>query len=80
MKRIVPFSEMRWPMLLLVSLAGGSAPVGAHERIGEPDSLRVELNPRDYAPLAVGNRWTYEHLIGMSCFSTPGTPGSPWTT
>ena len=49
-------------VLLLVFLAGYTADVAvAHHGIDEPDSLRLELNPLDYVPLAVGNRWTYEH-------------------
>ena len=26
-----------------------------------PDPIELELNPSDFLPLAVGNRWTYEH-------------------
>ena len=62
MKRIGALSGMRWRMLLLVFLAGYTADVAvADHEIDESNSLRFELNPLDYVPLAVGNRWTYEH-------------------
>ena len=50
---------MRWLMLSLMFLAYTTA-VTAHQ-IDESDALRLELNPYDYVPLAVGNRWTYDH-------------------
>ena len=62
MKRIGALNGMRWLMLLLVFLVGYTADVAvAHHENDGPDSLRFELNPLDYVPLAVGNRWTYEH-------------------
>lgn len=62
MKRIGALSRMRGLMLSLVFLAGYTADAAvAHHEIDESDSLRLELNPLDYVPLAVGNRWTYEH-------------------
>ena len=45
---------MRLPMFMLVFLVSYSAAVAVHE-IDEPDSLRLELDPHDYVPLAVGN-------------------------
>lgn len=58
MKRVDALSGMRSLVPLLVFLADVAV---AHHEIDEPDSLRLELNPLDYVPLAVGNRWTYEH-------------------
>lgn len=49
---------MRWLTLLLVFLAGYIAAVAAQET----DDAAIEINPRDYVPLEVGNRWTYEHI------------------
>lgn len=48
---------MRLFMLLLVFLAGYIAAGDAQET----DDV-VEINPLDYVPLEVGNRWTYEHF------------------
>ena len=45
-------------MLLLVFLAGYTAAGAAQET----DDAAIEINPLDYVPLAVGNRWTYEHV------------------
>ncbi len=61
---------MRLPMFMLVFLVSYSAVVAVHE-IDEPDSLRLELDPHDYVPLAVGNRWTYEHHYANDTY--PGT-------
>jgi len=61
MKRIGALNGMRRLILLLVLQAGYTDVVAARET-DEPDSLRLELTPHDYVPLAVGNRWTYEHL------------------
>ena len=62
MKRIGALRGMRSLVILMVLQAGYTADVAvAHHEIDEPDSLRLELNPLDYVPLAVGNRWTYEH-------------------
>ena len=61
---------MRLPMFMLVFLVSYSAAVTVHE-IDEPDSLRLELDPHDYVPLAVGNRWTYEHHYANDSY--PGT-------
>ena len=61
---------MRWPMLLLALQPGYTATAAAHE-IAEPDSVGgefIELNPPDYVPLAVGNRWTYEHHYWNSTY------------
>ncbi|MCE2448050.1 MAG: hypothetical protein J4F35_06595 [Candidatus Latescibacteria bacterium] len=44
-------------MLLLVFLAGYTA-AGDAQEIDDA----VEINPLDYVPLEVGNRWTYEHV------------------
>ena len=62
MKRIGALSGMRSLVILLVFQAGYTADVAvADHGIDGPDSLRFELNPLDYVPLAVGNRWTYKH-------------------
>ena len=70
---------MRLLMLLLVFLAGYPAAGAARET-----EDAIEINPLDYVPLEVGNRWTYEHLyinydyhIGEP-FAIPGyPPGDP---
>ena len=72
---------MRLLMLLLV-LAGYTAAGAAQET----DDATIEINPLDFVPLEVGNRWTYEHLywndegahsIGEP-FDIPGYPlGDP---
>lgn len=49
---------MRLLLLLLVFLAGYPAAGAARET--EEDA--IQINPLDYVPLEVGNRWTYEHL------------------
>ena len=73
MKRISALSGISWLMLVLVFLAGYTADVAvAHHEIDEHDSLRLELNPLDYVPLAVGNRWTYEHSYSNETY--------PWRT
>ena len=48
---------MRLLMLLLVFLAGYTAAGDAQET-----EDAVGINPLDYLPLEVGNRWTYEHI------------------
>ena len=48
---------MRLLMLLLVFLAGYTAVGDAQET-----DAAVEINPLDFVPLEVGNRWTYEHV------------------
>ena len=49
-------------MIALLLLILGLHASGTWGReIDEPDSLRLELNPHDYIPLAVGNSWTYDH-------------------
>ena len=66
-------------ILLLVFLAGYTAVGDAQET-----DDAIELNPLDFVPLAVGNRWTYGHLyinydyeIGEP-FAIPGyPPGHP---
>ena len=62
--------KMRWLMLLLVFQAGDTTALAAHEI--DDDSLRVELNPQDYVPLAVGNRWTYEHFYWNNSYGGGG--------
>ena len=71
---------MRLLMLLLVFLAGYTATVAAQET----DDAAIEINPLDYVPLAVGNRWTYEHVYQNYLdreeypFDIPGyPPGGP---
>ena len=49
---------MRLLMLLLVFQVGYTA-VGDAQEI---DDAAIEINPLDYVPLEVGNRWTYEHF------------------
>ena len=68
-------------VLLLVFLAGYTADVTAQET---DDAAPIELNPLDYVPLAVGNRWTYKHFYENYLhgtgepFDIPGyPPGSP---
>lgn len=48
---------MRLFMLLLVFLADYTVAGGAQET-----EDAVEVNPLDFVPLEVGNRWTYEHI------------------
>ena len=57
MKRIGALNGMRWLVLSLIFLTGYTAAVAAQET----DDTAIELNPLDYVPLEVGNRWTYEH-------------------
>ena len=68
-------------MVLLVFLAGYTV---AGDAQGQGTDDAIEINPLDYVPLAVGNRWTYEHIyinydyeIGEP-FAIPGyPPGHP---
>ena len=54
---------MRWLILLLVfEVVYSYSAAVADPEIGEADSFRLEIDPHDYLPLAVGNRWTYEHF------------------
>ncbi len=48
---------MRLLMLLLVVLAGYTVAGDAQET----DGAAIELNPLDFVPLEVGNRWVYRH-------------------
>ena len=48
---------MRLLMLLLVFLVGYTAAGVAQET-----DDAIEINPLDFVPLEVGNRWTYEHV------------------
>ena len=71
---------MRLLMLLLVFLAGYTAAGAAQET----DDAALEINPFDYLPLEVGNRWTYEHVYQNYLyeagypFDIPGYPsGDP---
>ena len=73
MKRIGALRGMRWMVSVLSFLAGYTVNVAvAHPEIDAPDSLRIELNPLEYVPLAVGNRWTYEHWYysGVTTFDS----------
>ncbi len=45
---------------LLALFFGYVAAVAEHE-MGEPDSFELGLNPSDFLPLEVGNRWTFTH-------------------
>ena len=63
MKRIGALSGMRGLMVVLVFQAGYNATVAAQE-----------INPLDFVPLAVGNRWTYEHLYWNGSYTDEG-PG-----
>lgn len=71
---------MRLLLLLLIFQVGDTAAGAARET--EEDA--IEINPLDFVPLEVGNRWTYEHLyfndahsIGEP-FDIPGYPlGDP---
>ena len=70
---------MRLLMLLLVFLAGYPAAGAARET-----DDAIEINPLDFVPLEVGNRWTYEHLYinyehwRGEPFAIPGyPPGDP---
>ena len=36
------------------------------------EPLKIELNPSDYVPLAVGNRWTYEHFYWNNSYPHGG--------
>ena len=65
--------RMRWLRLLLIFLAGHTAAMAIAEEIDEV-ATPIELNPHDYLPLAVGNRWTYEHYYFNESY--PG--GSGW--
>ena len=60
---------MRLLMLLLVFLAGYTTAVVAQET----EDAAIEINPLDYVPLAVGNRWTYEHFY-MNYLHGTGEP------
>ena len=61
MKRIGALSGMRGLMVVLVFQAGYNATVAAQE-----------INPLDFVPLAVGNRWTYEHLYWNGSYTDEG--------
>ena len=39
------------------------------------EPLKIELNPSDYVPLAVGNRWTYEHFYWNNSYPHGGWSG-----
>ena len=58
MKHISTLRGMWWHMLLLIFLA---AALNAQET-NDAAPIEIALNPLDYVPLAVGNRWTYEHF------------------
>ncbi len=71
---------MRLLILWLVFLVGYTAVGDAQET----DDVAIEINPLDYVALAVGNRWTYEHVYqnylykGEYLFDIPGyPPGDP---
>ncbi len=76
MKRIGALHGMRWLVLSLIFQTSYTAAVAAQET----DDTAIELNPLDYVPLAVGNRWTYghyyvNHLHGSGeFFDIPGYP------
>ena len=75
MKRIGTLSGMGWLVLSLGFQAGYTVDVAvAHHENDEPDSLRLELNPLDYVPLAVGNRWTYEHFYNNETYLSMVNP------
>ena len=57
MKRIGVLIGIRLLMLLLVFLTGCTT-AWAAQKIDNA----IEINPLDFVPLEVGNRWTYEHL------------------
>ena len=57
MKRIGTLHGLGWLVLSLIFQTSYTADVAAQET----DDTAIELNPLDYAPLEVGNRWTYEH-------------------
>ena len=44
-------------LMLLLGLAGYPAAGAAQET----DDAAIAINPLDFVPLEVGNRWTYEH-------------------
>ena len=44
--------------------------VEADRGIGDADPIEIELNPLEYLPLAVGNRWTYEHVYASALHGT----------
>ena len=73
MRRIGPSSRMRWLMLLLIFLAGYTAAGTAQE----VDDAAIEINPLDYVPLAVGNRWTYEHYHWNNTYLQQGSWWDP---
>ncbi len=73
MRRIGPSSGMRCLMLLLVFLAGYTASGTAQE----VDDAAIEINPLDYVPLAVGNRWTYGHYHWNNTYLQPMCGRSP---
>ena len=52
---------MRLLMLLLVFLAGYTA-AGIAQETDDVAPIEIEINPLDFVPLEVGNRWTYDHL------------------
>ena len=69
-------------ILIAVSLVGlwsaafliAAAEAGAAQVTEDADP--IELNPSDYVPLEVGNRWTYKHvysnaLHGAECIQQP---------
>ena len=57
MKRIGALNGLGWLVLSLIFQTSYTAAVAAQET----DDTAIELNPLDYVPLEVGNRWTYEH-------------------
>ena len=73
MERIGALSGMRLMVILLIFMAG-YIDAGAAQEIDESDTFRLELNPHDYVPLAVGNRWTYEHEYTSDTLGTIVTP------
>jgi len=66
MKRIGSLNGMRWLVLSLIFQTSYTAAVAAQES----DDTAIELNPLDYVPLAVGNRWTYGHYYVNHLHST----------
>ncbi len=80
MKRIGALHGLGWLVLSLIFQTSYTAAVAAQET----DDTAIELNPLDYVPLVVGNRWTYKHFYENYLhgtgepFDIPGyPPGHP---
>lgn len=61
-------------------ILGLTALLSLQAGFAQPDPIQIEVNPSDFVPLAVGNRWTYEHFYynGSYPMGDWGEDGPGW--